>query len=141
MIVETIAVHWNRIIPGEIELADLKDLQYTGFDTIPVEPLNPLIDRQFVYGERAMLARLVLKKGAAVPKHSHENEQITYVLEGALRFTLGDGRVITVGAGQVLVIPSNMPHQAEALEDTLDLDVFTPPRADWIAGTDAYLRK
>ena len=122
-------------------MADLKDLQYTGFDTIPVEPLNPLIDRQFVYGERAMLARLVLKKGAAVPKHSHENEQITYVLEGALRFTLGDGRVITVGAGQVLVIPSNMPHQAEALEDTLDLDVFTPPRADWIAGTDAYLRK
>jgi quercetin dioxygenase-like cupin family protein len=122
-------------------LADLKDLQYTGFDSIPVEPLNPLIDRQFVYGEQAMLARLVLKKGAVVPEHSHENEQITYVLEGALRFTMGDGRVITVSAGQVLVIPSNMPHKAEVLEDTLDLDVFTPPRADWIAGTDAYLRK
>jgi quercetin dioxygenase-like cupin family protein len=128
-------------MPGEIDLADLKELQYTGFDTIPVEPLNPLIDRQFVYGERAMLARLVLKKGAIVPEHSHENEQITYVLEGALRFTMGDGRVIVVGAGQLLVIPSNMPHKAEALEDTLDLDVFTPPRADWIAGTDAYLRK
>ena len=122
-------------------MADLKDLQYTGFDSIPVEPLNPLIDRQFVYGEQAMLARLVLKKGAVVPEHSHENEQITYVLEGALRFTMGDGRVITVSAGQVLVIPSNMPHKAEVLEDTLDLDVFTPPRADWIAGTDAYLRK
>jgi quercetin dioxygenase-like cupin family protein len=122
-------------------LADNKNLQYTGFDTIPVEQLNPLIDRQFVYGDRAMLARLTLRKGAIVPKHSHENEQITYILEGALRFTMGDGRVITVGAGQVLVIPSNMPHQAEAVEDTIDLDIFTPPRADWIAGTDAYLRK
>jgi quercetin dioxygenase-like cupin family protein len=122
-------------------LADNKNLQYTGFDSIPVEQLNPLIDRQFVYGEHAMLARLTLRRGAIVPKHSHENEQITYILEGALRFTMGDGRVITVGAGQVLVIPSNMPHQAEAVEDTIDLDVFTPPRADWIAGTDAYLRK
>jgi quercetin dioxygenase-like cupin family protein len=122
-------------------LADNKNLQYTGFDSIPVEQLNPLIDRQFVYCEHAMRARLTLRRGAIVPKHSHENEQITYILEGALRFTMGDGRVITVGAGQVLVIPSNMPHQAEAVEDTIDLDVFTPPRADWIAGTDAYLRK
>ena len=122
-------------------MADDKKLQYTGFDKIPVEKLNPLIDRQFVYGERAMLARLTLRKGAIVPEHSHENEQITYILEGALRFTLGDGRVLTVGAGEILVIPSNLPHKAEALEDTLDLDVFAPPRADWIAGTDAYLRK
>jgi quercetin dioxygenase-like cupin family protein len=122
-------------------LADDKKLQYTGFDKIPVEKLNPLIDRQFVYGERAMLARLTLRKGAIVPEHSHENEQITYILEGALRFTLGDGRVLTVSAGEILVIPSNLPHKAEALEDTLDLDVFAPPRADWIAGTDAYLRK
>jgi quercetin dioxygenase-like cupin family protein len=129
------------LVPGGNGLADPKNLQYTGFDSIPVDHLNPLIDRQFVYGERAMLARLTLRKGAVVPEHSHQNEQITYVLEGALRFTMGDGRVITVGAGQVLVIPSNMPHSAVAVEDTLDLDVFTPPRADWIAGTDAYLRK
>jgi len=122
-------------------LADLKDLQHASLDTLPVEHLNPLIDRQFVYGERTMLARIVLRKGAIVPRHSHENEQITYILEGALRFTMGDGRVITVAAGEALVIPSDMPHQAEALEDTLDLDVFAPPRADWIAGTDAYLRK
>jgi quercetin dioxygenase-like cupin family protein len=122
-------------------LADNKNLQYTGFDKIPVEHLNPLIDRQFVYGERTMLARLELRKGAVVPEHSHENEQITYILEGALRFTMGGGRVLTVGAGEVLVIPSHMPHRAEAVEDTVDLDVFTPPRADWIAGTDAYLRK
>lgn len=122
-------------------MAETKELQYTGFDRIPVEALNPLIDRQFVYGERTMLARLILRKGAIVPKHSHENEQITYILEGALRFTMGDGRVLTVSAGEVLVIPSHMPHSAEALEDTLDLDMFTPPREDWIAGTDAYLRK
>ena len=122
-------------------MADQSNLQYTGFDKIPVEQLNPLIDRQMVWGERTMLARIILRKGAVVPEHSHENEQVTYILEGALRFTMGDGRVITVGAGQVLVIPSNMPHGAVALEDTLDLDVFTPPRADWIAGTDAYLRK
>lgn len=122
-------------------MEDQDQLQYTSFNTIPVDHLNPFIDRQFVYGERGMLARLFLRKGAIVPEHSHENEQITYVLEGALRFTLGDGRIITVGAGEVLVIPSNLPHKAEALEDTIDLDVFTPPRADWIAGTDAYLRR
>ncbi len=122
-------------------MTEKNQLQYTSFHTIPVETLNPLIDRQFVYGERAMLARLTLRRGAVVPEHSHENEQITYILQGALRFTLGDGRAITVGAGEVLVIPSNLPHRAEALEDTIDLDVFAPPRADWIAGTDAYLRK
>ncbi len=122
-------------------MADAKDFQHTSFDRIPVERLNPLIDRQFVHGERSMLARIILRKGAIVPRHSHENEQITYILEGALRFTMGDGHVITVAAGELLMIPSNMPHQAEALEDTVDLDVFAPPRADWIAGTDAYLRK
>ena len=122
-------------------MSQQNDLQYTSFEKIPLEHLNPLIDRQFVYGERAMLARVLLRKGAVVPEHSHENEQITYILEGALRFTMGNGQVITVAAGEVLVIPSHMPHQAEALADTVDLDIFTPPRADWIAGTDAYLRK
>ena len=122
-------------------MSQQNDLQYTSFNKIPLEHLNPLIDRQFVYGERAMLARVLLRKGAIVPEHSHENEQITYILEGALRFHMGNGQVITVAAGEVLVIPSHMPHQAEALEDTVDLDIFTPPRADWIAGTDAYLRK
>jgi quercetin dioxygenase-like cupin family protein len=122
-------------------LPNTTELLHTSFDKIPLEHLNPLIDRQFVHGERTMLARVILRKGAIVPSHSHENEQITYILEGALRFTMGDGRVFRVGAGEVLVIPSNMPHHAEALEDTVDLDVFAPPRADWIAGTDAYLRK
>lgn len=122
-------------------MSQQNDLQYVPFEKMPVEELNPLIGRQFVYGERAMLARVLLRKGAVVPEHSHDNEQITYILEGALRFTMGNGQVITVAAGEVLVIPSHMPHRAEALEDTVDLDIFTPPRADWIAKTDAYLRK
>lgn len=122
-------------------MADRKELQYTGFDRIPVETLNPLFSRQLVWGERTMLGRIVLRKGAVVPEHSHENEQISYIVEGALRFTMGDGRTITVRAGEVLVIPSNVVHSAVAEEDTVDLDIFTPPRADWIAGTDAYLRK
>jgi quercetin dioxygenase-like cupin family protein len=122
-------------------LSNQSTLQHASFNTMPTEKLNPLIDRQMIYGERSMLARIILRKGALVPRHSHDNEQITYILEGALRFTLGDGEVITVSAGETLVIPSNLPHQAEALEDTVDLDVFCPPRADWIAGTDSYLRR
>ena len=117
------------------------DLQYSGFDRIPVEQLNPLITRQFVHGAQGMLARFVLSKGAVIPRHSHHNEQIAYVLSGALRFTFDDGRVITVTAGETLVIPAHMPHAAEALEDTIDLDIFSPPREDWISGADAYLRK
>ncbi|HEX4039323.1 MAG TPA: cupin domain-containing protein [Acidobacteriaceae bacterium] len=121
-------------------MSDKSTVQHTSFNTMPVEALNPLIDRQMVYGEQSMLARIILRKGAIVPRHSHANEQITYILEGVLRFTLDDTQVLTVRAGETLVIPSNVPHQAEALEDTVDLDVFCPPRADWIAKTDAYLR-
>ena|SRR6185437_10305108 len=107
---------------------------------LPVEHLNPLIDRQFVHGERSMLARLILRAGSIVPMHSHENEQITYILDGALKFTVG-GEEVVVRSGEILVIPAHVPHSAEALEDTVDLDVFCPPREDWISGTDAYLRK
>ena len=115
-------------------------LQHISLKDMPVEHLNPLIDRQFVAGEQSMLARIILRKGSIVPLHSHENEQITYVLEGALKFVVQDKEIIVRG-GEILVIPSNLPHSAEALEDTIDLDVFCPPRADWISGTDAYLRK
>ncbi|MGO8719209.1 MAG: cupin domain-containing protein [Acidobacteriaceae bacterium] len=115
-------------------------LQHICLKDMPVEHLNSLIDRQFVAGERSMLARLILHRGSIVPLHSHENEQITYVLEGALKFVI-QGREIVVRGGEVLVIPSHVPHSAEALEDTIDLDIFCPPRADWINGTDAYLRK
>jgi quercetin dioxygenase-like cupin family protein len=93
----------------------------------------------FVVGQNVMLARVLLKKGCLVPEHSHHNEQITYVLEGALKFGI-DGKEIVVNAGEVLTIPPNMPHSAEALADTVDLDIFNPPRADWINKTDAYLR-
>ena len=114
-------------------------LQYVPWHTIPLEDLNPLLQRQFVFGQEIMLARVLLKKGCIVPLHTHPNEQLTYIVEGALKFYI-EGKEIVVHAGEVLCIPSNMPHKAEALEDTVDLDVFTPPRADWINRTDQYLR-
>jgi quercetin dioxygenase-like cupin family protein len=114
-------------------------LQYVPWHTIELESLNPLLQRQFVVGQEIMVARVLLKKGCVVPEHSHHNEQLTYVLDGALKFWI-DGREIVVHAGEVLCIPSHMPHRAEALEDTVDLDVFNPPRVDWINRTDQYLR-
>ncbi len=119
--------------------AAASSLQYIPWHTIPLEDLNPLLQRQFVVGQEIMLARVLLKKGCVVPEHSHHNEQLSYIVEGALKFSI-DGREIVVRAGEVLCIPSNMPHKAEALEDTVDLDVFNPPRADWINRSDQYLR-
>lgn len=116
------------------------EVQHVRLAEMLTEHLNPLLDRQFVAGEKSMLARLVLRAGCVVPLHSHENEQITYILQGALKFSLPE-KEITVRAGEILVIPANVPHSAEALEDTVDLDVFCPPRADWISGADAYLRR
>jgi quercetin dioxygenase-like cupin family protein len=112
------------------------------WDDLPWETLNPLLDRRLISAERIMLAHVQLKKGCLVPRHSHENEQLTYILSGALHFWLGEdeSEEVVVRAGEVLVIPSNVPHKALALEDTLDLDVFAPPRQDWLSGTDAYLR-
>lgn len=113
------------------------------WDELPWEPVTELISRRLVTSERMMMAQVHLKKGAVVPKHSHENEQLTYILEGALRFRIGEDleREVVVSAGQVLVLPSNVPHEAEALEDTLDLDVFSPPRQDWLDGTDSYFHR
>jgi quercetin dioxygenase-like cupin family protein len=115
------------------------ELKYIAWNSIELEDLNPLLQRQFVVGQDVMLARVLLKKGCIVPEHSHHNEQITYILEGALKFWI-DGREIIVNSGEVLTIPPHMPHKAEALVDTVDLDVFNPPRADWINKTDNYLR-
>jgi len=115
------------------------ELKYIPWNAVELEDLNPLLQRQFVVGQEMMLARVLLKKGCIVPEHSHHNEQITYVLEGALKFWI-DGKVIVVNSGEVLTIPPHMPHKAEALTDTVDLDVFSPPRADWINKTDQYLR-
>jgi quercetin dioxygenase-like cupin family protein len=105
----------------------------------PVEQLNPLIDRQMIHTETMTLARLVLRRGALVPRHAHANEQITNVLEGRLRFAVGDDDHV-VAAGESLVLPANVPHEAEALEDSVALDVFCPVREDWRRGDDAYLR-
>lgn len=117
----------------------MSEAKHYRWEDIESEALNPLIDRQFVVGTGTMVARLLLKKGARVPRHNHANEQITYVLSGALRFVLDEGEVV-VRAGEVLCIPPHAPHEAFAIEDTVDLDVFNPPREDWIRREDAYLR-
>ena len=113
------------------------------WDEMPKEKVTDTIDRRLVTGERMMLAHVYLEQGSVVPMHQHENEQLTYVLEGGLRFWIGteDAEPIDVTAGQVLTIPSNLPHKAEALEDTLDVDVFSPPRQDWLDGTDTYFHE
>jgi quercetin dioxygenase-like cupin family protein len=102
-----------------------------------------MLERRLITGDRMMLAHVYLNKGCIVPKHSHENEQLTYILEGALKFWIGEDGAseITVRAGEVLLIPSNVPHKAEALEETLDVDVFSPPRQDWLDKKDDYLRR
>jgi quercetin dioxygenase-like cupin family protein len=109
------------------------------WDKLEKEVLSPTIARKIVCGEKAMVAQVFLAKGAVVPEHQHESEQITYILEGALEFEL-EGRKIVVAAGEVLHIPSFVPHRAVALEDTLDLDIFSPIRHDWLKKDDDYLR-
>jgi quercetin dioxygenase-like cupin family protein len=115
------------------------ELKHVPWHTVELEDLNPLFQRQFVVGQQIMVARVLMKKGCIIPLHSHHNEQFSYILEGALKFWI-DGKEIVVNAGEVLTIPSHIPHKAEALEDTVDLDIFNPPRADWINKTDQYLR-
>ena len=115
-------------------------LKHIRWKDVEIERLNPLLDRQLVVGDRLMVSRILLKKGCIVPLHSHVNEQVSYILEGALKFWI-DGKEIVVHAGELLCIPSSMPHNAEAMEDTVDLDIFYPPRQDWIDKTDQYLRK
>jgi quercetin dioxygenase-like cupin family protein len=112
------------------------------WNDMPKEALKPDLHRRLISTERMMLAHVYLEKGCIVPRHSHENEQLTYILEGALRFWLGEdeSEIVDVAAGEVLHIPSQLPHKAEALETTLDVDIFCPPRQDWLDGSDAYLR-
>jgi unsaturated pyranuronate lyase len=113
------------------------------WDEMEKEHVVEGIDRRIITAERMMLTHVYIKKGAVVPLHSHHNEQITYILEGVLRFWIGDeeSEPIDIHAGEVLCIPSNVPHKAEALEDTLDVDVFSPPRQDWLDKTDDYFRR
>jgi quercetin dioxygenase-like cupin family protein len=113
------------------------------WDDLPREELRPDLGRRLISTERMMLAHVYLEKGCVVPTHSHENEQLAYILEGRLRFWLGEdgSEVVDVAAGEVLYLPSYLPHKAEALETTLDVDIFVPPRQDWLDGSDAYLRR
>ena len=115
-------------------------MKHTSWDAVPLEAMSELISRKIVTGEKAMVAQVFLKKDAVVPEHQHESEQITYIMEGALRFEL-EGKTVVVRKGEVLTIPSNVPHRAVALEDTLDLDIFSPIRHDWLTKDDAYLRR
>ena len=111
------------------------------WNELPIEALSDSLARRLITGDRMMLAHVYLKKGSVVPRHFHENEQITYILEGGLRFWIGadESQVIDVMAGEVLHIPSGIEHQAEALEDTFELDFFSPVRQDWLDTADEPL--
>jgi quercetin dioxygenase-like cupin family protein len=124
-------------------MAANNECSFYRWDSMKKERVSDMLERRLITGDRMMLAHVYLKKGCIVPKHSHENEQLTYILEGALRFWIGEdeSETVLVRAGEVLHIPSNVPHRAEALEDTLDVDIFSPPRQDWLDKTDAYLRR
>ena len=113
------------------------------WDEMPREKVSAMLDRRLITGDRMMLAHVYLKKGCVVPRHQHENEQLTYILEGGLRFWIGEDekQQVDVMAGEVLHIPSMVWHKAEALHDTVDVDVFSPPRQDWLDKTDSYLRR
>ena len=101
------------------------------WDEIALEKITEMISQKIIAGEREMLAQIYLKRGAQVPVHAHDSEQMTYILQGALKVVVG-GDEITVREGEVLHIPSGVPHQSEALEDTFELDVFSPIRQDWL---------
>jgi len=116
------------------------DHKHTSWDAIPLEVMSDVISRKLFTGEKAMIGQVFIKKDGVVPLHQHDNEQITYILEGALKFEL-QGREVTVRAGEVLFIPSGVPHRAIAMEDCVDLDIFCPPRADWLRKDDEYLRR
>ncbi len=120
-----------------------QSVRFFRWDDIPRERVTDEIDRKLITGDRIMLAHVFLKQGSVVPMHSHENEQMTYLLGGALKFWIGneDAEPIVVREGEVLHIPSNVPHKAEALEDTFDVDIFSPPRQDWLDGTDDYFHR
>ncbi len=124
-------------------MAKESGVRWFRWEEMPREQVTEQLSRRLITGERMMLAHVYLDKGCIVPKHSHENEQLTYILEGALRFWIGEDEAeeLVVRAGEVLHIPSNVPHKAEALEDTLDVDIFSPPRQDWLDHTDDYFHR
>lgn len=114
-------------------------MQIYRWDQVDKEQVNPFMQRQMIHGQTMTVARINLRKGCSVPEHSHHNEQITMLESGRLRFVLG-GKEVMLGAGETLHIPAHLPHSAECLEDAVAVDLFSPPREDWIRGDDAYLR-
>jgi quercetin dioxygenase-like cupin family protein len=116
------------------------EVQHRALAAIPAETINPKMTRRLFWGERLMGSVIELKAGASVPVHQHENEQISYCISGIMRFTV-DGREVVLRGGEVLIIPGNIPHGADIVEDTVEMDFFAPPRQDWITGQDAYLRR
>jgi unsaturated pyranuronate lyase len=117
-------------------------LNKLNWDDVPVEQVTPDMQRKLVYGEKIMIARMKFKDGFLVPLHSHENEQITSVLAGKIRFWLGENKEqeLELEAGDVLVIPANLPHEALMIGEVEEMDTWAPPRQDWLDGTDDYLR-
>lgn len=131
----------SLVIPADRpEIVQLVPVEYFTWESVPLEVMSDMISRKVISGDKAMVAQVFLKKGAVVPEHQHESEQLTYILDGALKFEL-EGREVIVRKGEVLRIPSNVPHRAVALEETLDLDIFSPIRTDWLVKNDAYLRE
>jgi quercetin dioxygenase-like cupin family protein len=124
----------------QLEEAPLSTLEKSSWNTIEIEKMSDMITRQMISGENATVSQIVLKKGATVPRHSHMNEQYSWIISGALKFIFDDKEIL-VGAGEILVIPANVAHGALALEDTVDVDIFAPRREDWLRKDDSYLRK
>ena len=117
----------------------MSTLEKTSWKNVEAEKMNDLLSRQMISGENATISQLLMKRGAVVPRHSHVNEQYSWILSGSLKFIFDD-REILVGAGEVLLIPAHVPHSAVALEDTVDVDFFAPRREDWIRKEASYLR-
>lgn len=121
----------------------MTDTTHYSWSDVTLERVTDKLDRKLITGDGMMLAQVFLKQGCIVPKHQHHNEQLTWIMEGALRFWIGEdeSKEVVVRAGEVLHIPSNVWHKAEALEDTLDIDIFNPPREDWLNHTDSYFHR
>lgn len=125
---------------GQFEEEPLSALEKTSWSTIEIEQLNDKLTRQMISGDNATISQLVLKKGATVPRHSHQNEQYSWIISGSLNLIFDD-REMVVKAGEIVLIPGSVAHSAVALEDTVDVDIFAPRREDWIRKDDSYLRK
>jgi quercetin dioxygenase-like cupin family protein len=115
-------------------------MEHLAWESVPLEVMSDLVSRKVITGEKAMLAQIFLKKDAVVPEHHHESEQVSYVLDGAIKFEI-EGQTVVVRKGEVLCIPSHVPHRVIALEDSVGLDIFSPIRKDWLAKDDSYLRR